>query len=65
MNKNTKAARKKGFSNMPETTVGTGTGRLIIERHAEPVFKGKACDTAWNNPNSKKSSRKVYKKQNS
>lgn len=63
MNKNSKAARKQGLSNMPETTMGTGTQRKIVERHAEPIFKGKACDTAWDNPNSNHRSRKIYKKQ--
>jgi hypothetical protein len=61
-NKNTKAARKKGLSNMPETTMGTGASRRIVERNAEQIFKGKACDTAWNNPNSKHRNRKVYKR---
>jgi len=62
MNKNSRAARKKGFSNMAETTNGTGTSRQIIARHAEPIFKGSACDTAWNNKNSKHKNPKRYKK---
>jgi IS4 transposase len=62
MNKNSRAARKKGFSNMAETTVGTGTSRQIVARHAEPIFKGSACDTAWNNKNSKHKNPKRYKK---
>jgi hypothetical protein len=61
-NKNTKAARAKGLSNMPETTMGTGSGRKIVDRNAEPIFKGSACDTAWNNKNSKHNNPKRYKK---
>lgn len=63
MNKNTRAARKKGLSNMPETTNGTGTSRQIVARHAEPIFKGEACDTAWGSKNNKNRSRKTYKRQ--
>lgn len=59
-NKNTKSARKKGLSNMPETIMGTGQSRKIVERHAEPIFKGSVCDTGWDNPNSKRQSLKRY-----
>lgn len=62
MNKNTRAARKKGLSNMPETTMGTGSQRKIVERNAEKIFKGSACDTSWDNPKSKHTSSKNYKK---
>jgi IS4 transposase len=64
MNKNTAAAKARGLSNMAETTLGTGTGRQIVARHAEPIFKGSKCDTAWNNPNSRKRSPKRYNKNN-
>ena len=62
MNRNTKRAKKMGLSNMAETTNGTGTSRQIVARHAEPIFKGSACDTAWNNKNSKHKNPKRYKK---
>lgn len=61
-NKNTKYYRAKGLSNMPETTSGTGTSRRIVERHAEPIFKGSYCNTAWNNKNSGKRGPKRYGK---
>jgi hypothetical protein len=61
-NKNTRAARAKGLSNMPETTNGTGVSRQIVVRNAEQIFKGSACDTAWNNKNSKRRGQKRYGK---
>lgn len=64
-NKNTKSARSRGLTNMAETTIGTGTSRQIVARNAEPIFKGKACDTSWDNPNSKRRSRTVYGRKNS
>jgi hypothetical protein len=64
MNKNTRAWKKLGFSNMPETTMGTGSQRKIVERNAEAVFKGSTCDTSLDNPKSKHNSRKKYKAEN-
>jgi hypothetical protein len=64
MNKNSKAARKRGMSNMETTTIGSGTGRQIVARNAEPIFKGSTCDTAWNNPNSRHRNPKRYNKNN-
>jgi hypothetical protein len=62
MNKNTKAWKKLGWSNMAETTMGTGTQRKIVERNAEKIFKGSCCDTSWDNPKSKHNARKNFKK---
>ena len=59
-NKNTRAARKLGLSNNPETTEGSGRDRRIVERHAEKIFKGSICDTGWNNTNSKHRRAKKY-----
>lgn len=59
-NKNTMAARRRGLSNMDVTTVGTGTSRQIVERHAEPTYKGSVCDTAWDSTHSKKKRAKRY-----
>lgn len=64
-NRNTLRARKNGLTNMAETTNGTGTSRQIVARNAEPIFKGKACDTSWDNPNSNRRSRTVYGRKNS
>lgn len=44
-NKNTRAARKRGLSNNPETTVGTGERRSIVARNANPIVKGVCVDT--------------------
>lgn len=46
MNKNTARARKRGLTNNPEMTIGTGAGRTIGTRHADEVFKGTCCNTA-------------------
>lgn len=59
-NKNTKAARKRGLSNNPEITVGTGRDRRISDRNAEPIFKGQVCDTSWNASASKHKRAKRY-----
>jgi hypothetical protein len=51
-NKNTKYARSKGFCSMDD-----------MNSNGNKIFKGTSCDTAWDNKNSKKRSRKIYKKQ--
>jgi len=51
-NKNTKHARSKGFCSMDD-----------MNSNGNKIFKGTSCDTAWDNENSKKRSRKIYKKQ--
>lgn len=51
MNKNTKASQKNGFSSMHD-----------MNTNGHKVFKGTICNTAWDNPNSKKNNRKAYKK---
>lgn len=50
-NKNTKSARANGFSSSKDMNGG-----------GNKIFKGSSCDTAWDNPNSKKTTRKVFKK---
>lgn len=52
-NKNTRRARKgspkdgvEPVSNQIEITIGTGAGRTFGVRNYEPIFKGKACNTA-------------------
>jgi hypothetical protein len=62
MNKNSRRARKLGLTSYPETTNGTGSGRQIVSRQADPIFKGEKCDTRWDNPNSNRRSRRVYGK---
>lgn len=64
MNKNTRRARKVGLTNSPEWTIGSGESRKVEPngRHAQEIFKGKICDTSWDNPLSKRTSRRVYKK---
>lgn len=52
MNKKTKAARKAGFASQDD-----------MIRNGTKVFRGTCCDTAWDNPNSKKKSKKIYRKQ--
>lgn len=52
MNKNTARARKEGFCSMDD-----------MNRNGNKTFKGSCCDTSWDNKNSKKTSRKTYKKQ--
>ena len=49
-NKNTKHARSKGFCSMDD-----------MNSNGNKIFKGSTCDTAWDNPNSKRTSRKQYK----
>ena len=49
-NKNTKLAQKHGFSSMYD-----------MQNNGHKTFKGGCCATYWDNPNSKKNSRKVYK----
>lgn len=51
-NKKTMRARKNGFCSQHDENRG-----------GNKIFKGQKCDTRWDNPNSKKRSRKVYKKQ--
>lgn len=46
MNRNTKRARKAGFSNQAEITIGSGASRTFGVRHAEPIFKGSTCNTS-------------------
>ena len=46
MNKNTRASKKLGLTNNPTITLGTGVGRQIVARNANPIFKGTACNTA-------------------
>ena len=53
MNKNTKAARAKGFSSMKD---------LLEKNEDGKIFKGSACKTDWDNPNSKRNTRKNYSK---
>lgn len=45
MNKNTRNARKRGLSNNPEITIGTGEKRTIGARRADPIVKGVCVDT--------------------
>lgn len=52
-NKNTIQARKAGYCSMDD-----------MNRDGNKIFKGSCCDTAWDNKNSKKKIRKVYKKAN-
>jgi hypothetical protein len=47
MNRNTKSARRRGLSNNPEITVGTGERREIRARRADPIYKGSYCDTGF------------------
>ena len=59
MNKNTRRAKKgspkdgvPALTNNPEITIGCGERRTIGSRRADPIFKGKACNTArpsWKN----------------
>ena len=51
-NKNTKRARKAGFCSQKDQ-----------ERNGNQIFKGSCCDTSWDNKNSNKRSRKIYRKQ--
>jgi hypothetical protein len=51
MNKNTKRARRAGYSS-----------RRDYEAKSHKIYRGDICDTAWNNPNSKKRYAKKYKK---
>jgi hypothetical protein len=51
-NKNTKQARAKGYPS-----------KLDMDNNGDKVFSGSCCDTAWNNKNSNKRARKVYKRQ--
>ena len=45
-NKNTRQAKKRGLTNNPEVTIGTGAGRGFGTRTANPIFKGTCCNTA-------------------
>ena len=61
MNKNTKAARKKGLTNSPVIMVNTGTARRLETRRADKIFKGAACATAFgSNPDCKRQSSHSY-----
>jgi hypothetical protein len=51
-NKNSKYARSKGFCSMDD-----------MNSNGNKIFSGSICDTAWDNKNSKRKSRKIYKKQ--
>lgn len=51
MNKNTKKARANGFCSLKD-----------MQNNGNRVFKGEACDTAWNAKDSKHRSRKNYQK---
>lgn len=48
-NKNTRAARKRGLSNNPEITIGTGERRTIGQRRADPIVKGVCVASALRN----------------
>ncbi len=50
-NKNTRQARAAGFSSKKDEN-----------NNGNKIFKGSTCDTAWDNPNSKKTSRKQYQR---
>jgi len=50
-NKNTKQARSLGFCSSYD-----------MKNNGNKIFKGSCCDTSWDNPNSNKKGRKVYKK---
>lgn len=50
-NSNTKQARKLGFASMKD-----------LNNNGTKVFSGSCCDTAWDNKNSKRNSRKNYSK---
>ena len=49
-NKNTKYARANGFASLKDQ-----------QSNGTKVFSGGRCDTRWDNKNSKKRSRKIYK----
>ena len=53
-NRNTKMARKMGFCSLYD-----------MQNNGNKIFKGLCCDTAWNNSKRNKTSKKVYKKQQS
>ena len=50
-NRKTTQARKAGFCSMKD-----------MLSNGNKIFQGSCCDTSWDNKNSKKTSRKVYKK---
>jgi hypothetical protein len=51
-NRKTKLARKMGFCSQKD-----------MLSNGEKIFAGSCCYTSWDNKNSKKNGRKVYKKQ--
>jgi len=51
MNSNTKYAKKHGFCSLTD---------MLNNNHK--IFKGTRCNTAWDNPNSKRNKAKNYKK---
>ena len=51
MNRKTKYSRKMGFCSQKD-----------MLSNGEKIFKGSCCDTSWDAKASKKTSRKVYKK---
>ena len=51
-NKNTKRAKANGYCSLKD-----------MQNDGNKIFKGSACDTAWDNKNSNKRARKIYKKQ--
>lgn len=53
-NRNTKSARRAGFASKKDQN-NNGTC----------IFKGKACDTGWDAPESKHKKRKGYQRNNS
>ena len=50
-NRNTKQAHRAGFASKKDQN-NNGT----------KLFKGSCCDTSWDNPNSKKTRRKLYQR---
>ena len=53
MNKKTKQARKAGYCSMDDMLKG-----------GNKIFSGKECNTAWNNPNSRRTAAHVYRRAN-
>ena len=59
-NKNTKLARRKGYCNYKAYMASLDKNASVDQ--SQMVFKGQACNTAWDNPNSKRKSPKRFKK---
>lgn len=51
-NKNTELARKHGYCSLKD-----------MQNNGNKIYKGDICDTSWDNKNSRKRTRKIYRKQ--